>query len=195
LSEETNKKNYFPLPEPEPDSGWAALKALVQGFATTLKHLGHRPITEQYPEYKRQLPERSRARIVLTRDPDGNERCVACYLCSAVCPVSCISMQSAEKPDGRRYARWFRINFGRCIYCGLCEEACPTSAIQLTPDFEHVRRRILDMVFEKEDLLVDHCGKDPDYNFYKYAGVATDVGAKGEHAKESAPVNVKSNMP
>jgi NADH-quinone oxidoreductase subunit I len=195
LSEETNKKNFVRLPEPRPDSGWAALKALVQGFATTLKHLGHRPITESYPEYKRPLPERSRARIVLTRDPDGNERCVACYLCSAVCPVSCISMQSAEKPDGRRYARWFRINFGRCIYCGLCEEACPTSAIQLTPDFEHVRRRILDMVFEKEDLLVDHCGKDPDYNFYQYAGVTTDVGGKGEHRKESAPVNVKSNMP
>ncbi|MEJ2659730.1 MAG: NADH-quinone oxidoreductase subunit NuoI [Desulfobacteraceae bacterium] len=191
----TNKKNFVHLPPPEPDSGWAALKALVQGFATTLKHLGHRPITEQYPEVKRRLPERSRARIVLTRDPDGNERCVACYLCSAVCPVSCISMQSAEKPDGRRFARWFRINFGRCIYCGLCEEACPTSAIQLTPDFENIQRNILTMVFEKEDLLVDHCGKDPDYNFYKHAGVATDAGGKGEHRGEAAPVNVRSNMP
>jgi NADH-quinone oxidoreductase subunit I len=190
-----NDKDKVHLPAPEPDSGWAALKALVQGFATTLKHLGHRPITEQYPEYKRPLPERSRARIVLTRDPDGNERCVACYLCSAVCPVSCISMQSAEKPDGRRYARWFRINFGRCIYCGLCEEACPTSAIQLTPDFENVQRNILTLVFEKEDLLVDHCGKDLEYNFYKHAGIATDAGGKGEHRGEAAPVNVKSNMP
>jgi NADH-quinone oxidoreductase subunit I len=195
LANGINDKDRLHLPPPEPDSGWAALKALVQGFATTLKHLGHRPITEQYPEYKRPLPERSRARIVLTRDPDGNERCVACYLCSAVCPVSCISMQSAEKPDGRRFARWFRINFGRCIYCGLCEEACPTSAIQLTPDFENVQRDILTMVFEKEDLLVDHCGKDPEYNFYKYAGVATDAGGKGEHRRESAPVNVRSNMP
>jgi NADH-quinone oxidoreductase subunit I len=195
LAKETNNKDAVHLPQPEPDSGWAALKALVQGFATTLKHLGHRPITEQYPEYKRPLPERSRARIVLTRDPDGNERCVACYLCSAVCPVSCISMQSAEKPDGRRFARWFRINFGRCIYCGLCEEACPTSAIQLTPDFENIQRNILTMVFEKEDLLVDHCGKDPDYNFYKHAGVATDAGGKGEHRGEAAPVNVRSNMP
>jgi NADH-quinone oxidoreductase subunit I len=195
LASEANDKDRVHLPPPEPDSGWAALKALVQGFATTLKHLGHRPITEQYPEYKRPLPERSRARIVLTRDPDGDERCVACYLCSAVCPVSCISMQSAEKPDGRRFARWFRINFGRCIYCGLCEEACPTSAIQLTPDFENVQRNILTMVFEKEDLLVDHCGKDPEYNFYKHAGVATDAGGKGEHRRESAPVNVRSNMP
>ena len=195
MSDQSKREDSVHLPPPTDNSGWAALKALVAGFATTLKHLAHKPITESYPEYKRQLPARSRARIVLTRDPDGNERCVACYLCSAVCPVSCISMQSAEKEDGRRYARWFRINFGRCIYCGLCEEACPTSAIQLTPDFENVQRRILTLVFEKEDLLVDHCGKDPAYNFYKYAGVATDAGGKGEHVNEKAPVNFRSNMP
>ncbi len=199
MEQETNHKmndgRVIRIPAATTNSGWDALKALVQGFATTLRHLGRKPITEQYPEYKRPLPERSRARIVLTHDPDGQERCVACYLCSAACPVSCISMQSAERPDGRRYARWFRINFGRCIYCGLCEEACPTSAIQLTPDFENVQRDILTMVFEKKDLLVEGCGKDPDYNFYRYAGVATEVGDKGEHEKEGKPVDVKSNMP
>lgn len=179
----------------DPSSGWAALKALIYGFATTARHLGRRPITEQYPEYKRLLPQRSRARIVLTRDPDGEERCVACYLCSAACPVSCISMQSAERDDGRRYARWFRINFGRCIYCGLCEEACPTSAIQLTPDFEHVRRDIADMVFEKTDLLIGGCGKDTAYNFYRHAGVITGMAGKGEHENEDKPVDVKSNLP
>ena len=109
------------------------IKGFIKGFATTLKVLFRKPVTEQYPEYKRSLPARSRAVIVLTRDPDGEERCVACYLCSAVCPVSCISMQSAQREDGRRHASWFRINFARCIYCGFCEEACPTSAIQLTP--------------------------------------------------------------
>jgi len=193
---ETNKPlTSKPLSPPRESSGWEALKALVRGFATTAKHLAHRPITEQYPEYKRELPPRTRARIVLTRDPDGRERCVACYLCSGVCPVSCISMQSAEQPDGRRYARWFRINFGRCIYCGLCEEACPTSAIQLTPDFENLQRDILTLVFEKEDLLVDHCGKDPGYNFYHHAGVATAAADKGGHANEAPPVNYRSNMP
>lgn len=183
------------LEPPQDNSVWTALKALGQGFATTLKHLWRRPITESYPEVKRELPERSRARIVLTQGPDGAERCVACYLCSAVCPVSCISMQSAEKEDGRRYAKWFRINFGRCIYCGLCEEACPTSAIQLTPDFENIQRDILTLVFEKEDLLVESCGKDPSYNFYKHAGIDTDIGKKGEHENEDKPVNFRSNMP
>ncbi len=172
-----------------------SIEALVAGFATTLKHLFRKPITEEYPEYKRPLPERSRARIILTRDPDGEERCVACYLCSAVCPVSCISMQSVEGAGGRRQAAWFRINFARCIYCGFCAEACPTSAIQLTPSFEHCEREIMHMVAEKKDLLVNHCGKDSDYNFYKYAGVATNAGDKGEHEKESKPVNIKSNLP
>lgn len=174
---------------------WEAAAALGEGFATTFRHLFRRPITEEYPEFKRELPARSRARIVLTRDPDGGERCVACYLCSAACPVSCISMQSAEAPDGRRYAVWFRINFARCIYCGLCEEACPTSAIQLTPYFETCEREILSLVYEKADLLVDHGGKDPDYNFYRHAGIVTAAGGKGDHAREAPPVRLRSNLP
>jgi len=176
-------------------SALEAVKALSTGFATTFRHLFRKPITEEYPEYKRTLPERTRARIILTRDPDGNERCVACYLCSAVCPVSCISMQSAAQESGRRYAAWFRINFARCIYCGLCEEACPTSAIQLTPNFETCEKDILKLVYEKEDLLVDHGGKDKEYCFYKYGGIVTDVGDKGDHIQEEKPVNIKSNMP
>lgn len=176
-------------------AAWEAITALASGFAVTFRHLFRKPITEQYPEYKRPLPVRTRARIILTRDPDGNERCVACYLCSAACPVSCISMQSAEQENGRRYAAWFRINFARCIYCGLCEEACPTSAIQLTPDFETCEPDILTLVYEKDRLLVDHSGKDKTYNFYRYAGVATDVGNKGEHFKEDKPVDIKSNLP
>ena len=103
-------------------------------------------------------------------------------------------MQSAERNDGRRWAAWFRIDFARCIYCGFCEEACPTLAIQLTPDFEHCERDILKMVAEKEDLLVDHGGKNRDYNFYRHAGVAVD-GEKGTHPDEEAPVDIKSNMP
>jgi NADH-quinone oxidoreductase subunit I len=170
------------------------IKGLVSGMAETLIHLFRRKITEEYPEYKRPLPERSRARIILTRDPDGGERCVACFLCSAVCPVSCISMDAAEAEDGRRYAPWFRINFARCIYCGLCEEACPTLAIQLTPYYEFCTTDILKLVAEKEDLLVDHGGKNKEYNYYRYAGV-TALGDKGTHVQEEEPVNLKTNLP
>jgi NADH-quinone oxidoreductase subunit I len=167
---------------------------LASGFGVTLLHLFRKPITEQYPEEKRTLPQRSRARIILTRDPDGEERCVSCYLCAAACPVSCISMQGEEREDGRRWARWFRINFARCIYCGLCEEACPTLAIQLTPEYETCEYDVITLVAEKEDLLVDHGGKNSEYNFYRYAGV-TMVGDKGSHAAEKEPVDLTSNLP
>jgi NADH-quinone oxidoreductase subunit I len=103
-------------------------------------------------------------------------------------------MEGEERADGRRWARWFRINFARCIYCGLCEEACPTLAIQLTPQFEFCERDLLTMVAEKPDLLVDHGGKDKAYNFYRLAGVDM-VGGKGTHIGEAKPVNIKSNLP
>lgn len=169
-------------------------RGLAQGMGVTFLHLLRRKITEEYPETKRSLPPRTRARIVLTRDPDGEERCVACFLCAASCPVSCISMGGEEREDGRRWARWFRINFARCIYCGLCEEACPTLAIQLTSYYEFCDRKVLNLVAEKEDLLVDHGGKNNEYNFYRYAGVAM-LGAKGSHINEKEPVDLKSNLP
>jgi NADH-quinone oxidoreductase subunit I len=170
------------------------IKGIVGGFSVTLRHMLRKPVTIQYPEEKRTPYPRFRARIVLTRDPDGGERCVACYLCSAACPVDCISMQSAEGADGRRYAAWFRINFSRCIFCGLCAEACPTMAIQMTPDYEICTRDIMDLVYEKEDLLINGCGKDNSYNFYKHAGIGV-TQPRGEGLEESKPVDVRTLMP
>ena len=141
---------------------WRDIKGTLQAYAVTFGYLFRKPTTIQYPEEKRTPAPRYRARMVLTRDPDGGERCVACHLCSAACPVDCISMQAAEAPDGRRFAAWFRINFSRCIFCGLCAEACPTMAIQMTPDFEICKRDIMDLVYEKEDLLIDGCGTSAD---------------------------------
>jgi len=171
-----------------------ALRGLASAYGITLRHLFRRPITEQYPEYRRPLPARSRGKIILTRGPDGQERCVACYLCSAVCPVSCISMQAAEGDNNRRHAVWFRINFARCIFCGLCEEACPTLAIQLTPEFEFCQYDILDFVLEKEDLLVDHGGKNSEYDFCRHAGIGSNE-ERGTHLHEQPPVTIRSNMP
>ncbi len=170
------------------------LAGLFEAFATTLREMFRKPVTIQYPEEKKPLSKRARWRIVLTRDPEGKERCVACYLCSAVCPVSCISMQSADRGDGRRYPAWFRINFGRCILCGMCEEACPTLAIQLTADYEFCKSKALDMVYEKEDLLIDGTGKDPEYNYYRHAGIGV-VSPKGGNPDEYGPVDIRSNMP
>lgn len=170
------------------------IKALFIGLWTTWKHMFRRPLTIQYPEEKRSPSARFRARIILTRDPDGGERCVACYLCSAACPVDCISIQSAEAANGRRYAEWFRINFARCIYCGLCAEACPTLAIQMTTDYEFCKRDIMEMIYEKEDLLIDGCGKDTEYNYYCHAGIGV-VNPRGGNADEKRPVDPRGLMP
>lgn len=173
---------------------WRDIKGTIMPFWVTLRYLFKKPVTVQYPEHKRTPSPRYRARIVLTRDPEGEERCVACYLCSGACPVDCISMQAAEREDGRRYAAWFRINFSRCIFCGLCAEACPTLAIQMSPDYEICERDPLTLVWEKEDLLIDDGGKDNAYNFYEHAGIGV-ANPRGGNADEYGPVDVKSNMP
>ena len=121
----------------------------------------------QYPEQKAYLAPRYRGRIILSRDPDGGERCVGCYLCAVVCPVDCIALQATEDENGRRFPEWFRINFSRCIFCGFCEDACPTYAIQLTPDVEMSEYHRQNMVYEKEHLLIDGPGKYPGYNFWR----------------------------
>ena len=158
-------------------------------------HLFHRRETILYPEQKPYLPPRFRGRIILSRDPDGAERCVACYLCAVACPVDCIALQATEDETGRRYPAWFRINFSRCIFCGWCEEACPTYAIQLTPDFEMSEYERPNLVYEKEDLLISGTGKYPGYSFYNVAGMAIGGKDKGEAENEDPPVDVRGLMP
>jgi len=151
--------------------------------------------TVQYPEEKPLLSPRYRGRIILSRDPDGEERCVACYLCSADCPVDCIDLQATEDEYGRRFPAHFRINFSRCIFCGLCEEACPTYAIQLIPDFEMAEDTRRNLVYEKEDLLISGEGKYHGYHFYHVSGLAIKGKDKGESENEQKPVDVKTLLP
>ena len=169
--------------------------SILRSLWRVFLHMFKRPATIQYPDVKRRLPPRWRGRIVLTRDPDGEERCVACYLCTSACPVGCISLQAMLDAKGRRSPEFFRINFSRCIFCGLCEEACPTQAIQLTPDYEMAEYRRSDMVYEKEDLLIQGQGKYPGYNFYRVAGVALEGKDKGQAEGERAPEDVHDLMP
>jgi NADH-quinone oxidoreductase subunit I len=155
-------------------------------------HSFRRRVTVGYPEKKPYLAPRFRGRIILSRDPEGKERCVACYLCAAACPVDCIALQAANDEDGRRYPEFFRINFSRCIFCGYCEEACPTYAIQLIPEFwmgEYDRKN---MVYEKPNLLISGEGKYHDYNFYRVAGAEMGVKGTGEGDNEEPPVDLKN---
>ncbi len=170
---------------------WSIFRSLWLIFL----HLFHKRVTVQYPEQKPDLPARYRGRIILARDPDGGERCVACYLCSAACPVDCIALQATEDEHGRRYPEFFRINFSRCIFCGYCEEACPTYAIQLTPDYEMGEFDRSKLVYEKEDLLISGVGKYPGYNFWRHAGVAIGGKDKGEAVDENPPVDLKELQP
>jgi len=158
-------------------------------------HMFQRPITVQYPDEKPYLAPRYRGRIILSRDPDGEERCVACYLCAVACPVDCISLQATQDEYGRRYPEFFRINFSRCIYCGYCEDACPTYAIQLTPDMEMSEYRRENMVYEKEHLLISGEGKYHGYNFYRVAGLSIRGKDKGEAINEDPPVDIHSLLP
>ncbi|MBH1988613.1 MAG: NADH-quinone oxidoreductase subunit NuoI [Myxococcaceae bacterium] len=170
--------------------------SILEGLWIVFKHIFNKPVTILYPEQKPKLAPRYRGRIVLTRDPDGQERCVGCYLCSSVCPVECISLEAAQdEQTGRRFAKTFRINFSRCIYCGFCEDACPTAAIQLTPDFEMAEMKRENMVYEKEHLLISGEGKTPGYNYYKVSGLAIEGKGKGFGQDEEAPIDIRSLMP
>ncbi|MHB1131839.1 MAG: NADH-quinone oxidoreductase subunit NuoI [Chloroflexota bacterium] len=170
---------------------WSILRTLWLVFIQGRKG----PVTIQYPEESYRLPPRWRGRIVLTLDPDGAERCVACYLCAAACPVDCIALQATQDDTGRRYPAFFRINFSRCIFCGYCEEACPTYAIQLTPDYYMSEYERPNLVYEKEDLLISGPGKYHDYNFWRVAGVQIGGKDKGEAENEQPPVDFRSLLP
>ena len=158
-------------------------------------HSFQKRVTVQYPEEKPYLAPRYRGRIILSRDPDGGERCVACNLCAVACPVGCIALQATEDEHGRRHPEFFRINFSRCIFCGWCEEACPTYAIQLTPDFEMAEFHRQSLVYEKEDLLIAGTGKHPGYNYWRVAGVQIGGKDKGQAEHEAPPVDVHTLLP
>lgn len=171
------------------------MKSQIKTLVEVLKHSFTSPNTVQYPEEKPYLAPRYRGRIVLTKDPDGVERCVACNLCATVCPVDCIALQKTELEDGRWIAETFDINFARCIMCGFCEEACPTHAIQLTPDVEMAEYDRQNLLYRKEHLLINGTGKYHDYNFYQVSGKTIEGKDKGEAINESAPINLRSLLP
>ncbi|MCV2508518.1 MAG: NADH-quinone oxidoreductase subunit NuoI [Candidatus Lightella neohaematopini] len=146
-----------------------------------------------YPDKAIHLANRFRGKIVLTRNNDGTERCVACGLCAVVCPVNCIYLQKTEDNNGRWYPKIFQINMARCIFCGFCEEACPTLAIQLTKDFELSSYNRSNLLYKKHNLLVSNTGKYHNYNFYHKSRLLKTN--KCNLKCKTKPVDTKSLLP
>jgi NADH-quinone oxidoreductase subunit I len=133
--------------------GSLLLKELLQGMAVTGRHLFARKITVQYPEEKTPLSHRFRGLHALRRYPNGEERCIACKLCEAVCPAMAITIEAAERDDGSRRTTRYDIDLTKCIFCGFCEEACPVDAIVETNVFEYVGEKRGDLYYTKQMLL------------------------------------------
>lgn len=126
---------------------------LGKGMMVTGRHLFARKITVQYPEEKTPKSPRFRGLHALRRYPNGEERCIACKLCEAVCPALAITIESEERADGTRRTTRYDIDLFKCIYCGFCEEACPVDSIVETHIHEFHFENRDDNVITKEQLL------------------------------------------
>jgi NADH-quinone oxidoreductase subunit I len=127
---------------------------IVKGLKLTLEQMLKKKDTRQYPEERWDPPPAFRGAPVLVLEENGVERCVACGLCSRVCPALAIEVQAAETTaEKERYPVLFEINMLRCIFCGFCEEVCPEEAIVMSPTYEMVFLTYQEALFEKERLL------------------------------------------
>ena len=132
-----------------------SLGELRQGMAVTWHYLFAPKITIQYPEEKTPLSPRFRGLHALRRYPNGEERCIACKLCEAVCPAIAITIESVEREDGSRRTTRYDIDLTKCIFCGFCEEACPVDAIVETNVFEYHGEARGDLYYTKQMLLAN----------------------------------------
>ncbi|KWR89826.1 NADH-quinone oxidoreductase subunit NuoI [Cupriavidus sp. IDO] len=129
------------------------LKELFKGMAVTGRYLFARKITVQFPEEKTPISPRFRGLHALRRYPNGEERCIACKLCEAVCPALAITIESDSRADGTRRTTRYDIDLTKCIFCGFCEEACPVDAIVETQILEYHGEKRGDLYFTKDMLL------------------------------------------
>ncbi len=126
---------------------------VFKGFALTLKYMFKPKVTLNYPFEKGPLSPRFRGEHALRRYPNGEERCIACKLCEAICPAMAITIEAEEREDGSRRTTRYDIDMIKCIYCGLCEEACPVDAIVEGPNFEYATDNRESLYYNKEKLL------------------------------------------
>jgi len=131
------------------------LTELVSGLWLTLTYMFKRPVTVNYPYEKGPLSPRFRGEHALRRYPNGEERCIACKLCEAVCPALAITIEAEPRQDGSRRTTRYDIDMTKCIYCGLCQEACPVDAIVEGPNFEFAAETREELFFDKAKLLAN----------------------------------------
>src|SRR3974390_1007216 len=131
------------------------LVEIVKGFALTFSYLFRPRVTLNYPYEKGPLSPRFRGEHALRRYPNGEERCIACKLCEAICPAQAITIEAEAREDGSRRATRYDIDMTKCIYCGLCEEACPVDAIVEGPNFEFATETREELMYDKAKLLAN----------------------------------------
>ncbi len=130
-----------------------ALAELVKGLGVTGRYLFKPKFTVQYPEEKTPMSPRFRGHHALRRYENGEERCIACKLCEAVCPAQAITIEAQPREDGSRRTTRYDVDLYKCIFCGFCEEACPVDAIVETRLFEYHGEEAGDLLLNKEKLL------------------------------------------
>ncbi len=128
---------------------------LLQGMAMTFRYMFKPKVTLNYPFEKGPLSPRFRGEHALRRYPNGEERCIACKLCEAVCPPQAITIEAEPRADGSRRTTRYDIDMVKCIYCGFCEEACPVDAIVEGPNYEFARETREELMYNKDKLLAN----------------------------------------
>ena len=132
---------------------WILLIEIVKGLFLTIRYIFRRKITLNYPHEKGRLSSRFRGEHALRRYPNGEERCIGCKLCEAICPAQAITIEVQPRHDVSRKTTRYDIDMVKCIYCGFCQESCPVDAIVQGPNYEFSTETREELYFTKEKLL------------------------------------------